>query len=174
MKNNKWIGAVLVVLIFVVGILLGTVLMHKQPNEPEDLSADTSMSQEESSESESTASASDPKEESSKPESESESESKVEEDSSKEPESQPEVSSSTETAVGPQGENVVRGIIVDATMNSVLVKENETGREIDFSKDTADVSGRIVVDAEVEVYYTGEIKGSDASEVFVTRIVSKA
>ncbi len=168
MKGKKWIGAVLVIIIFAAGILLGILWTSRQNAESGDSTPSGSGQKPDVSASESVPPVSDSTEETSKPENEP--------DSSEAPESKSEIpsSSAAEPTVSPQGENVVYGTIVDAAMNSILVKEDETGREIDFSRDTADVSGRIVVDAKVEVYYTGEINGNDASEVFVTRIVSKA
>lgn len=173
--KNKWIGAVLVVLIFAVGIFSGVVLM--QNDTPEDQSSsENPISASESVDSEESSSVS----EQSKSESEELDSSSVSEEETGSEETKPAADSKTNVpepiapSADTEKEKVFHGTIVDATMNSVLVKEDETGREVDFSRETADVSGRIVIDAKVDVYYTGEIEGTDASNVFVTRIESKA
>ncbi len=71
------------------------------------------------------------------------------------------------------GEQMVRGVIVDATTSSVTIQTAE-GTQLSFMRETADVTGRLVMEAEAEVYYVGSISGSDTSAAFVTKIVAFA
>ena len=71
------------------------------------------------------------------------------------------------------GEQVVRGVIVDATTSSVTIQTAD-GTQLSFVRETADVTGRLVIDAEAEVYYVGSISGTDTSAAFVTKIVAFA
>lgn len=71
------------------------------------------------------------------------------------------------------GEQVVRGVIVDATTSSVTIQTAD-GTQLSFMRETADVTGRLVIDAEAEVYYVGSISGTDTSAAFVTKIVAFA
>ena len=71
------------------------------------------------------------------------------------------------------GEQVVRGVIVDATTGSITIR-TAGGTQLSFMRETADVTGRIVEEAEVEVYYVGSITGTDTSAAFVTKIISFA
>lgn len=71
------------------------------------------------------------------------------------------------------GEQMVRGVIVDATTSSVTIQTAD-GTRLSFMRETADVTGRIVEEAEAEVYYIGSISGTDTSAAFVTKIVSFA
>ena len=81
-----------------------------------------------------------------------------------------------ETAQGidaKDGEQVVRGVIVDASTSSVTIQTAD-GTRLSFMRETADVTGRIVEEAEVEIYYVGSITGTDTSAAFVTKIISFA
>lgn len=71
------------------------------------------------------------------------------------------------------GEQMVRGVIVDATTSTVTIQTAD-GTRLSFMRETADVTGRIVEEAEAEVYYVGSISGTDTSAVFVTKIISFA
>lgn len=88
----------------------------------------------------------------------------------------PEGAGQPETAQGvdaKDGEQVVRGVILYATTSSVTIQTAD-GTQLSFLRETADVTGRLVEEAEVEVYYIGSISGTDTSAVFVTKIVSFA
>lgn len=69
------------------------------------------------------------------------------------------------------GEQMVRGVILYATTSSVTIQTAD-GTKLSFLRETADVTGRIVEEAEIEVYYVGSINGADTSAAFVTRIVA--
>lgn len=71
------------------------------------------------------------------------------------------------------GEQMVRGVIVDATTSSITIQTAD-GTRLSFMRETADVTGRIVEEAEAEVYYVGSISGADTSAAFVTKIISFA
>ena len=71
------------------------------------------------------------------------------------------------------GEQVVRGVIVDATTSSVTIQTAE-GTQLSFMRETADVTGRLVEEAEAEIYYVGAINGTDTSAAFVTKIIAFA
>lgn len=71
------------------------------------------------------------------------------------------------------GEQMVRGVIVDATTSSVTI-QTAGGTQLSFMRETADVTGRIVEEAEAEIYYVGSINGTDTSAAFVTRIIAFA
>ena len=71
------------------------------------------------------------------------------------------------------GEQMVRGVIVDATTSSITIQTAD-GTQLSFRRETADVTGRIVEEAEVEVYYVGSITGKDTSAAYVTKIISFA
>ena len=71
------------------------------------------------------------------------------------------------------GEQMVRGVIVDATTSSVTIQTAD-GTQLSFMRETADVTGRIGEEAEAEVYYVGSISGTDTSAAFVTKIISFA
>ena len=49
------------------------------------------------------------------------------------------------------GEQMVRGVIVDATTSSVTIQTAD-GTQLSFMRETADVTGRLVMEAEAEVY----------------------
>lgn len=71
------------------------------------------------------------------------------------------------------GEQVVRGVIVDATTSSITIQTAD-GTQLSFMRETADVTGRLVEEAEAEVYYVGAISGTDTSAAFVTKIIAFA
>ena len=71
------------------------------------------------------------------------------------------------------GEQMVRGVILYATTSSVTIQTAD-GTTLSFLRETADVTGRIVEEAEIEVYYVGSISGTDTSAAFVTRIIAFA
>lgn len=71
------------------------------------------------------------------------------------------------------GEQMVRGVIVDATTSTVTVQTAD-GTRLSFMRETADVTGRIVEEAEAEIYYIGSITGTDTSAAFVTKIIAFA
>ena len=71
------------------------------------------------------------------------------------------------------GEQVVRGVILYATTGSVTIQTAD-GTKLSFLRETADVTGNLVEEAEIEVYYVGSISGTDTSAAFVTKIVSFA
>ena len=81
-----------------------------------------------------------------------------------------------ETAQGidaKDGEQVVRGVILYATTGSVTIQTAD-GTKLSFLRETADVTGNLVEEAEIEVYYVGSISGTDTSAAFVTKIISFA
>lgn len=71
------------------------------------------------------------------------------------------------------GEQMVRGVILYATTSSVTIQTDD-GTRLSFLRETADVTGRLVEEAEIEVYYIGSISGTDTSAAFVTRIIAFA
>lgn len=71
------------------------------------------------------------------------------------------------------GEQMVRGVILYATTSSVTIQTAD-GTKLSFLRETADVTGRLVEEAEIEVYYVGSISGTDTSAAFVTRIIAFA
>lgn len=71
------------------------------------------------------------------------------------------------------GEQMVRGVIVDATTSSMTIRLAD-GTQLSFMRETADVTGRLVEEAEAEVYYVGTISGTDTSAAFVTKIIAFA
>lgn len=71
------------------------------------------------------------------------------------------------------GEQMVRGVIVDATTSSITIQTAD-GTQLSFMRETADVTGRLVEEAEAEVYYVGAINGADTSAAFVTKIIAFA
>lgn len=87
--------------------------------------------------------------------------------------SQQEVPSSSQAASAPSqtGEQAVFGIIEDATMNTLTVK-NEAGETLSFTTMDADKTNcdGLEIGTGVRVYYTGEIKGTDTSGATVVRL----
>lgn len=71
------------------------------------------------------------------------------------------------------GEQVVRGVVLYATTGSVTIQTAD-GTKLSFLRETADVTGNLVEEAEIEVYYVGSISGTDTSATFVTKIISFA
>lgn len=65
----------------------------------------------------------------------------------------------------------VRGKVVDASTSSLVLKEETTGKTLYFMRETAEIVGNLVVDAEAEVFYTGTLDQTDTSQVYVTKIV---
>lgn len=68
-------------------------------------------------------------------------------------------------------EKKVSGTVVDASTSRITVKTKESNQTLSFMRQSADVTGNIVEDAYVEIYYIGEIKDSDTSDVYVTKII---
>ncbi|MBC8546952.1 hypothetical protein H8711_08395 [Clostridiaceae bacterium NSJ-31] len=71
----------------------------------------------------------------------------------------------------PAGESMVEGAIVDAAMNSIVIR-TEDGKELSFSTEDADKAAcnGLLVDSQVRIYYTGSIDGTDTSNAVVTRM----
>lgn len=70
-------------------------------------------------------------------------------------------------------EHVLRGVITDATTSTVTIKDAQ-GNTYGFLRETADVTGRLVEGAEVDITYLGSIEGGDTSNAYVTKIVAYA
>ena len=66
---------------------------------------------------------------------------------------------------------MVEGAIVDAAMNSIVIR-TEDGKELSFSTEDADKAAcnGLLVDSQVRIYYTGSIDGTDTSNAVVTRM----
>lgn len=79
-------------------------------------------------------------------------------------------SSQPEAAETVGSEQVLRGVIADATTSQITVIAD--GNTISFWRETAEVTGRLVEGATVDIFYTGTLEGTDASQAYVTRIVS--
>ena len=75
----------------------------------------------------------------------------------------------------PAGEAMVEGAIVDAAMNSIVIR-TEDGKELSFSTEDADKTAcnGLLVDSQVRIYYTGSIDGTDTSNAAVTRMEQDA
>ena len=82
-------------------------------------------------------------------------------------------SSAAEPGADPEGTQCVRGTITDVTTSQITIV-NESGQRLSFFRETADVTGRLVEEATVDIYYTGAISGTDTSAAYVTKIVSYA
>ena len=75
----------------------------------------------------------------------------------------------------PEGESMVEGVIVDAAMNSIVIR-TEDGRELSFGTEDADKAGcnGLLIDSQVRIYYTGSIDGTDTSKAVVTQMEQDA
>ena len=75
----------------------------------------------------------------------------------------------------PADESMVEGTIVDAAMNSIVIR-TEDGKELSFSTEDADKTAcnGLLVDSQVRIYYTGSIDGTDTSNAAVTRMEQDA
>ena len=71
-----------------------------------------------------------------------------------------------------QEEKILHGTIVDAATSTVTIKSSQTGEELSFMRETAEVTGRLVENAEVDIYYIGKIEGNDTAGAYVTRIIA--
>lgn len=62
----------------------------------------------------------------------------------------------------------ITGIIQDAAMNTIVIKTDD-GRELNFFTEDADKTKcqGLLIDSSVDIYYTGEIDGTDTSNVVV-------
>lgn len=69
------------------------------------------------------------------------------------------------------GEQCLRGTITDTSTSQITVVD-ESGRTLSFWRETAEVTGRLVEEATVDIYYIGSLNGTDTSACYVTRIVS--
>lgn len=78
----------------------------------------------------------------------------------------------SESSADAQEEQILHGTIVDAATSTLTVKSSRTGEELSFLRETADVAGRLVEGAEVDVYYIGKIEGKDTAGAYVTRIIA--
>jgi len=81
----------------------------------------------------------------------------------------------TATSHDREGETCLAGTIVDAEHMTVTIKD-EKGNEVTFTKEGADVSGLengLQIGNDICVYYTGQLDGTDASGVTVTRITDE-
>lgn len=97
----------------------------------------------------------------------------AQEDASSVPDAPPEGAAPAQAFDAKDGEQMVRGVIVDATTSSITIQTAD-GTRLSFVRETADVTGRIVEEAEAEVYYVGSISGTDTSAAFVTKIIAFA
>lgn len=68
-------------------------------------------------------------------------------------------------------ENKITGTVIDAAMNSIIIK-TEDGRELAFSKEDAksDLKNGLTLGIKVTLTYTGEIRDDDTSGAKVTEI----
>lgn len=71
-----------------------------------------------------------------------------------------------------QEEQILHGTIVDAATSTLTVKSSQTEENLSFMRETADITGRLVEGAEVDVYYIGKIEGKDTAGAYVTRIIA--
>lgn len=69
------------------------------------------------------------------------------------------------------GEQTLQGTIRDVTTSFISIQPSSGGEPLSFIRETADVSGNLVEGALVELHFIGEIKGTDTSAVFLTRII---
>lgn len=69
-----------------------------------------------------------------------------------------------------EGQGSIRGIVVDASSSTLVVKNETDGKQYSFLYQSAEVTGNLVVDAKVEVFYSGKLQENNSLDVYVTRI----
>ena len=65
----------------------------------------------------------------------------------------------------------IRGTVVDAATSTVIIQTEDTGEELYFMRESADVVGELVIGAKVEIYYNGALKDGNSLDLYVTKIV---
>ena len=101
-----------------------------------------------------------------------EAESQETEESSEEASAEEETSKEdTDAAAEAAEEKQITGTVVDAAMNSIIIRTDD-GRDLSFSKEDAetDLKDGLLLDIKVTITYTGEIDGDDATGAKVIRI----
>lgn len=69
------------------------------------------------------------------------------------------------------GSGSVRGTIEDVSTSTIIIKAEDTGKELYFMRESAEVTGNLTIGSLVDIFYNGVLDDNNSLDLYVTRIV---